>query len=417
LKKTNAVPRRFPKLLLAPLGLAAVFLAIEFLDEFAYGTLGAAWPVIRDDLNLTYGQIGLLVGLPLMLGNLVEPVLGLLGDLGHRKRIILAGGVCFLAGMLLMGVSTSFIFLLAASVLSSPASGAFVGLSQATLMDLDPRRREHSMARWTLAGSIGVVAGPILLAGILSRGGSWRIPMFLFAAGALLLTLALAPRSFPASHAQEKNPTFRGLIADFRSAVRRREVLRWLVLLALGDLMLDVLLGFIALYGTDVARVSDSTASLMVAVWSGVGILGNTLLIPLLQRANPVRYLRFSALWMSGLYAAFLLAPWIGVKFLLLAFLGLGNAGWYAIPKARLYAALPGRSGLAMAVDSSFGILAGGVPLLLGALAQRVGLAATMWLLLAGPLGLLLFLPRSGSASNAGGTAGGNAAPVPGGAA
>lgn len=374
--------------------MAAVLLAIEFLDELAFGTIGAAWPVIRDDLHLTYAQIGLLIGLPLMFGNLIEPAFGLLGDLGHRKRIIIIGGACFLASMLMMGVSATFLLLLGASMLSSPSSGAFVSLSQATLMDLDPERRELSMARWTLAGSLGVVAGPILLALILAAGGTWRIPMFLFAACAFGLTLALLPRRFPSPAAEEERLTFHGLFQNFWDAIRNREVLRWLLLLALGDLMLDVLLGFIALYGTDVANVSSATASLMVAVWSGVGILGNALLIPLLSRIDPLKYLRISALLMIGLFACFLLAPWITGKFFLLALMGLLNSGWYAIPQARLYATLPGRSGTAMAVTSAFGFLAGGIPWLLGGLAQAFGLAPVMWLLMAGPIGLLLLLPR-----------------------
>ncbi len=392
--ETNRFPRNLLQRLLAPAGLAAVFLAIEFLDELSFGAVGAAWPVIRDDLNLTYAQIGFLVGLPIILGNFVEPALGLLGDLGHRKRIILIGGVCFMAAMLLIGVSTSFILLLAASILAYPSSGAFVSLSQATLMDQDPGHRELAMARWTLAGSLGVVAGPILLALTLSGGGSWRIPMFLFAACAFALTLVLAPRRFPSPPAGEEPLSFRELLSGFWSAIRHKEVLRWLLLLALGDLMLDVLLGFLALYGTDVAAVSPATAGLMVAAWSGIGILGDALLIPLLKRMDPLRYLRISALLMAGLYAGFLLAPWIGIKFVFLGFMGLLNSGWYAIPQARLYATLPGRSGTAMAVTSAFGILAGTIPLLLGGLAQQFGLAATMWLLMAGPLGLLFLLPR-----------------------
>jgi FSR family fosmidomycin resistance protein-like MFS transporter len=384
-----------------PAGLAAVFLAIEFLDELAYGTVGAAWPVIRDDLHLTYAQIGLLVGLPLVLGNLLEPALGLLGDLGQRKRIII-GGVCFLASMLMLGASGSFLLLLGASILASPSSGAFVSLSRATLVDLEPDRREMAMARWTLAGSLGVVAGPMLLILTLIAGGSWRIPMFLFAACALLLTLALIPRRFPSPPEGSEHLTLRGLISDFWSAIHRRDVLRWLVVLALGDLMPDVLLGFIALYGTDIAAVSSATASLMVAVWSGVGILGDALLIPLLARTNPLKYLRISALLMFGLYAGFLLAPWVAVKILLLALMGLFSSGWYAIPQAQLYKTLPGRSGTAMAVTSAFGILAGGIPWLLGGLAQTFGLAPVMWLLMAGPLGLLVLLPRNGSVRHPG---------------
>ena len=397
MSETTRLPRNPLRRLLVPAGLAAVFLAIEFIDELSFGVVEAAWPVIRDDLNLTYSQIGLLVGLPLILGNLVEPALGLLGDLGHRKRIIVIGGFCLALALLMFGASVSFLLLMAAAILSSPSSGAFVSLSQATLMDLDSDRREQAMARWTLAGSLGVVAGPILLAMIIFCGGSWRIPMFLAAASALLLTLAILPRRFPSPPAEEENLTFRGLLADFLKSIRRRDVLLWLLLLALGDLMLDVLLGFLALYGTDVAAVSPATAGLMVAVWSGVGILGDALLVPLLKRMDPLKYLRLSALLMIGLYAGFLLAPWIGVKVFLLAFMGLLNSGWYAIPQARLYATLPGRSGTAMAVTSAFGILAGGIPFLLGGLAQQFGLAATMWLLMAGPLGLLLLLPRGTS--------------------
>ena len=39
-----------------------ILLVIEFLDEFVFGAREAAWPLIRDDLGLTYAQIGLLLG-------------------------------------------------------------------------------------------------------------------------------------------------------------------------------------------------------------------------------------------------------------------------------------------------------------------------------------------------------------------
>jgi len=45
--------------------------------------------------------------------------------------------------------------------------------------------------------------------------------------------------------------------------------------------MLDILYGFLALYFVDVVRVSPAFAALGVAVWTGLGLLGDFLLIPL----------------------------------------------------------------------------------------------------------------------------------------
>ena len=59
--------------------------AVEFLDELVYGVQGAALPLIRDELSLSYEQIGLLLGLPIVLANLVEPLMGLLADTGRRR--------------------------------------------------------------------------------------------------------------------------------------------------------------------------------------------------------------------------------------------------------------------------------------------------------------------------------------------
>mgnify|MGYP002396993633 CR=1 FL=1 len=58
--------------------------------------------------------------------------------------------------------------------------------------------------------------------------------------------------------------------------------------------MLDTFKSFLALYVVDVVGVSESRAALMIAVWVGVGLLGDLLLIPLLERVRGLTYLRFS---------------------------------------------------------------------------------------------------------------------------
>lgn len=164
-------------------------LLVEFLDEFVYGARAAAWPLIRADLGLTYAQIGVLLGAPALVSSLVEPVLGVLGDVWKRRALILGGGVIFSLALLLTGVSRHFTPLLLSFILFYPASGAFVSLSQATLMDVDPARHEHNMARWTLAGSLGVVAGSLALGAAAALGLGWRALFIGFAALALLLVV------------------------------------------------------------------------------------------------------------------------------------------------------------------------------------------------------------------------------------
>jgi FSR family fosmidomycin resistance protein-like MFS transporter len=378
-----------------------VLLMVEFLDELIFGVREAAWPLIRDDLHLTYLQIGLILSVPGIISSLVEPVFGILSDTWNRRVLILGGGVFFTLAVLLTAASYHFLGLLLSFVLFYPASGAFVSLSQAALMDAEPARREQNMARWTFAGSLGVAAGPLILSGTVALGGSWR-NLFLGLALLALLVLGIAWRcpfqtGLPAKVSQPAGKfSARDFWAGLRGALvalRRLEVLRWLVLLQFADLMLDVLYGYLALYCTDVAGVSPVQAGLGVAVWTGAGLLGDFMLIPLLERVKGLQYLRVSAAIVLVLFPAFLLVPHWNVKLLLVGMLGILNSGWYAIPKGQLYAAMPGRSGAVMTLDNVFGLLGSQFPLLLGWFAQHYGLQNTFWILLLGPLVLIMGLP------------------------
>ncbi len=49
------------------------FLAIAFLGDLVSGVKGAAWPPIRDDLTLSYVQVGLLLSVPSVVGTVFKP--------------------------------------------------------------------------------------------------------------------------------------------------------------------------------------------------------------------------------------------------------------------------------------------------------------------------------------------------------
>lgn len=363
-------------------------LAVEVLDELVFGAREAALPQIRAELEMSYVQVGLLLSAPLYASAVLEPVFGVLGDSRWRRVVVVGGGVATAVSLALAAGASSFFVLLLAFAVLYPADGAFVSLSQAALMDVSPVERETNMTRWAIAGGIGAVAGPLLLLAFLTLGLGWRELFAAFAVLAFVLALLVA-WSRAAVRPSHERPSVRATARAFR----RPFVVRWLALLELADLMLDVLLGFVALYLVDEVAASDEVGSLGVAVWTGAGLAGGLGLIALLRRVDGLRYLRASALAALALYPAFLLAPGVSAKLVLLALLGLVTAGWYSIPKARLYEALGRQSGAAMAFGSVAGVVGSVFPLAVGVAAAEFGLGAAMWLLLAAPIALLVGVP------------------------
>jgi FSR family fosmidomycin resistance protein-like MFS transporter len=253
------------------------------------------------------------------------------------------------------------------------------------------------MARWTFAGSLGVVLGPLLLAGAAWIGFGWR-GMFIGLALLSTLILLFAWRRIPNDKPHPVSfPQFGEILKQFRltfSALRNWSVVRWLILLEFSDLMLDILYGFLPLYFVDVAGFTPAQAALSVAVWTGVGLLGDFLLIPLVERVKGLDYLHVSVLTELVLFPCFLFSsiPWL--KLVLVGLMGFFNAGWYAILKAKLFESMHGQSGAAQALDNVSGLIGKLIPFGIGVAAQTFGLGAAMWLLLAGPIALLIGLPR-----------------------
>src|SRR5215216_4871657 len=121
-----------------------IYLLIEFVDELVFGVGEVAIPFLREDLHLSYTQIGLLLSLPGILAAFIEPFIGILGDIWRRRLLIVGGGILFTAALAITSLSTTFTILLFSYILFFPSSGAFVSLAQANLMDFEPARHEQN---------------------------------------------------------------------------------------------------------------------------------------------------------------------------------------------------------------------------------------------------------------------------------
>ena len=213
-----------------------LFLLIEFFDELNYSVGNAALPALRTDLGLTYVQVGLLLGVPGIINTFIEPVLMLLGDSRFRKHIMLGGGLAIAVSLLVIASTNSFALMLVGFIIAFPASGAFVSLSQATLMDLNPTREPQMMARWTLSGSLANLVGPLVLAAGFALGFGWRWAYIGMALMCLVLVgltwLRHIPMpSGPSSSRSAKHPGM-DLLHGLWESLRNPRLMRWMILLA-----------------------------------------------------------------------------------------------------------------------------------------------------------------------------------------
>jgi len=328
---------------------------------------------------------------PLLVGGVLELPLGLLAGEGRRRRLaVLGGGILFILSLAAVAGARSFAVLLCAFIAFYPASGAFVSLTQATLMDAWPDRQAQVMARWDLAGSTGAVAGPLLLAAVLAAGGGWRDAYLVLAALAAVTWLGTCLRAPPGAPAPADEESPAGPWArELAAALRNWSAVRWLVLMQVADLLVDVLTGFLALYLVYVVHLRPAVAALVIAVRLGSALAGDAALIFVLDRVADLTVLRVSAAAAALLYPAFLLAPPVPAKLALLAALSAATAPWYPLLQARLYGSLPGRSSIAVTLSSAAGMAGGLGPLAVGIAAERFGLSRALAVLTVVPVVIL----------------------------
>jgi FSR family fosmidomycin resistance protein-like MFS transporter len=154
--------------------------------------------------------------------------------------------------------------------------------------------------------------------------------------------------------------------------------------------MLDKLLEITGLYFHDVAGVSLAAASGAVAVFAIAGLIGNALIVPALEKVRGLRVIRVTAIIVLIAYAAMLITPAVWIKYALIAVISFSTAGWFAILRAKCFEMLPGQSGLVIAATSLVNVVSLFVPVILGGIADALGLQAAMWLLAIGPVALII---------------------------
>jgi MFS family permease len=389
--------------------LQATLLSYGLFDEVVSGLPIVGLPLLRDQLGLSYDQVGLLFAVGGGSAMLLEPLINILSDRHSKRWWILGGLLCLILSFVVAGLTSNYGILLLVFALYYPAIGTAVGLAEATLIDRDPEGSTATMTRWTLLSSLGDILAPLLVTGMVNLHQGWAGICWLAAClwtGLFLLTaIQPFPRQDELAQADEgeeegESPERKRSTGTWRTlgqAIRDPQLLRWGALALIPTMVDEVLLGFVALYLHDVLHASEATIGLLLTS----SLLGSLLGLALLDRLpwlrwmahqRPERLLAGMAVVVLAGMIVLLTTHTIWLAGLALGIVGLGAAGWYPIAQAQTYAQLPGRSSLVRAVTGLGAPFDAALPALVGFVAARFGLLAGLALLGSAPLLVLLAL-------------------------
>jgi predicted MFS family arabinose efflux permease len=356
-------------------------LAAGFADEtVAFLPFGALEP-LRRDLDLSYARAAALLTLYPGIG-LVGGVFGVLAD-RHSRRLIAAGGALgYAAGLLLFAAGTGLPTLVAAIALMGVAGDAMVRATDVALVDVAGDRLELAVARATLLGTIGDLAGPALLAACLATGLGWRAAFVAAGLGMAGYGLLLASQPLPGP----SRPSRAGPDGDARprgqvvAVLRDRRVLRLGLLSALVDVFDEPFLAFAIAYLVATRGQSAGVAALT----AGMGLAGGVTAAAWASRVerSEITVRALAALLIGGVGAIVLAAhPLVAA----LGAAGVGAAvslAWISL-ETRVLRLRPGQAGTTSAVVSAVAQVAVLVPLVAGVVADHAGITTALLVYLA----------------------------------
>lgn len=354
-----------------------------------------AAPAVEDEHGLEHRGYALLVfAVPFLVSSLLEAALALLSDRVPRRRLIALGLLGLSASLGLCAWAPSVALLALGLGCAGTASGVACGAAQAELVTHHPLGAERALTRWVLFGAIGDVLTPLVLAGVLALGGSYRAALWasaLVVALQALLVLRSATTPEPSNAVVDTgdDEPHEPLWPALRAAAREHRLWLWCFGAALCTLLDEIVIALTTLHlERDLGLPVASAAGYATALSLGA-VLGAFLGERALTRVSSTRVLVASALGCVLALVIVIASDTLAWIVPALGLLGVACAPQYALLLARAHAAVPGRPGVVNALSEVFVLVDILAPIALGAIADAFGLALALGCLLLQPLGVL----------------------------
>jgi len=354
-----------------------------FLDRMSQLYLA---PYFAPEFHLSHEQIGTLASVLAITWAASTFLFGVLSDRVGRKPVLIPAVFAFSALSWMSGVAHSFHQLLLIRALMGIAEGPTWSIMTALIEESSPpnRRGRNIGLVVSAAALVGLAAAPVLTTQVAERWG-WRSAFFVAGIPGVLmgfLIWKLVKEPATDENAGHGKPS----LAEYFAILRYRNM--WLCSLGAAGFMswLFVLNVFAPLYLTQVAHEPATRAGFLLGA-SGLGSFFLGFLLPSLSDRMGRKPVLLMMAAMSAVVPLAFLLPVLYVYPLILAAIvfvantgqGIGSLILVLVPTESVPAQFRATSiGLATLVGEVMGATV--APILSGALAEKYGLALTMWL-------------------------------------
>lgn len=163
--------------------------AVHCFNDLLQSVVSAVYPMLKDDLHLTFGQIGIVTLVYQIAASVFQPVVGYTFDRRPYVGSLPLGMVFTAAGIILFAYSMSLTTVLIAVFL--------VGIGSSTLHPEASRitslashgRRGFAQSIFQVGGNLGTSVGPLLVAFIVAPNGRRYIAWFLIVSALAFLAM------------------------------------------------------------------------------------------------------------------------------------------------------------------------------------------------------------------------------------
>lgn len=242
-------------------------------------------PEIYASLGLTPVGAGALETVRRVAGGVASMGGGFLLDRYQHRRIavLYVSLVSMGLGYMLIGLAPSYVVILAAAALAGAASSIWHPAALGLLSQSYPHRRGFVVSLHRSSGSVGDVAGPLLVGGLLLVA-AWQsvmfgaLPVALLFAAALWVMLRKAP-TWTVLDAPDAAPrVLRDQLRVLGTVLRSRSLLMLLVVAGLNGLGQGGLLLWLGLYLRETQQMGSVGVGVHVALLTGFGIVAGPMI-------------------------------------------------------------------------------------------------------------------------------------------